>query len=130
MDQAEQYAGSLTEPSLDDRTEPFEGLKVVAWMLPSLRSVAGLGALDRRLGTYQGQLLSYANRLSVQRGLEASIAQGLKLDATQNPRLPNDPLALDLLRPGAGSARFWFGRVLLLEALTVRHRYDHTERTC
>jgi hypothetical protein len=64
--------------------------------------------------------------LTVQRGLEASIAQGLKLDAVQNPRLPNDPVALKLLRPGPSRAGFWFSRVLLLQALTIRYRYDRT----
>jgi hypothetical protein len=124
MDRAERYAGLLSEPARDDRGEPFDGLKAVAWMLPSLRSVAGLGALDRQLGTYQARLLSYADTLSVQRGLEASIAQGLKLDAVQKPFLPNDPLALELLRPGKSRADFWFSRVLLLQVLAIRYPYD------
>ncbi len=126
MERAEQYAASLTRPTPDDRGEPFDGLKAVAWTLPSLRSVAGLGALDRRLATYHDQLLSYASTLSAQRGLEAAIAQGLKLDAMQKPFLPNDPLALELLRPGSSRARFWYSRVLLLQALTIRYPYDPT----
>jgi hypothetical protein len=126
MDRTEQHADSVFEPSRDDRGEPFDALRAVAWMLPSLRSVAGLGALDRRLGKYQIQLLSYARTLTVQQGLEASIAQGLKLDAAQKPVLPNDPLALELLQPGDSRARFWFSRVLLLEALTIRYPSDPT----
>jgi HEAT repeat protein len=126
MENAEQYAASLARPSADDRGEPFDGLKAVGWMLPSLRSVAGLGALDRRLGSYQDRLLSYASTLSTQRGLEAAIAQGLKLDAMQKPFLPNDPLALQLLGPGPSRARFWYSRVLLLQALTIRYPYDRT----
>ena len=129
MERAEQYAVSLGEPSPDDRGEPFDGLKAVAWMLPTLRSAAGLGALDRQLASYQFQLVSYSNSMSVQRGLEASIAQGLKLDAVQKPSLPNDPLAVRLLQPGASRARFWFSRVLLLQALTIRYRRDPTTET-
>jgi hypothetical protein len=126
MERAEEYGSSLTDPCPDDRGEPFDGLKAVAWMLPSLRSVAGLGALDRRLATYQSQLVSYASTLSAQRGLEAGIAQGLKLDAIQKPFLPNDPLAIELLSEGPSRARFWFSRVLLLQALTIRYPYDPT----
>jgi hypothetical protein len=126
MNRIEQHAASVAEPSRDDRGEPFDALRAVAWMLPSLRSVAGLGALDRQLGKYQTQLLSYSRTLTVQLGLEASIAQGLKLDAVQKPVLPNDPLALELLQPGPSRARFWFSRVLLLEALAIRYASDPT----
>lgn len=126
MDGIEQHAASIAEPSRDDRGEPFDALRAVAWMLPSLRSVAGLGALDRRLGKYQTQLLAYSRTLTVQLGLEASIAQGLKLDAVQKPVLPNDPLAFELLQPGPSRARFWFSRVLLLEALAIRYASDPT----
>jgi hypothetical protein len=127
MDEAAVYAESHPEPVLDDRAERFDRLKAVAWVLPSLRSVAGPGSWDRKLARYQAQLLRYANELTLQRGLEAALAQGLKLDAVQKPRLPNDDMVLDLLSPdqsGSPKARFWFSRLLLLQALTIRFPYD------
>jgi hypothetical protein len=120
MQRARDHATALTAPASDDRGAPFDELKAVAWILPSLRGVAGLGALQRKLNDYQTELLEHANRLTVQRGLEASIAQGLKLAAIQRPSLPTDRFVLEMLRDGPLHAQFWFSRVLLLQALTRR----------
>lgn len=122
---------SLTGPAGDDRDGPkedlFLSLKAVAWILPCLRSVASgpaRGTLDR----YQWELLEFSNSLTRQRGLEASIAQGLKLDAVRNPELAPDEFAFVMLADQRHRAVFWFSRLLLVQALALRSRADHTGR--
>ena len=126
---ADEFSQTLDEPEPDDRHELFDDLRAVAWILPSLHTMASLGSFRRqkeRLKVFQRKLLAYAglsedgNMLTVQRGIEAAIAQGLKLDAIQNPNCPIDPLAIAMLAHGKERARFWFSRILLLQALTAR----------
>ncbi|MGZ4232107.1 MAG: hypothetical protein ACXVVQ_11855 [Solirubrobacteraceae bacterium] len=121
----------LTEPIYDDRDGPqeelFLSLKAVAWILPCLRSVATGSARDA-LCRYQWQLLEFASSLTRQRGLEASIAQGLKLDAVQNPDLAPDEFAFLLLADTRRRAVFWFSRLLVVQALALRSKADDTGR--
>jgi hypothetical protein len=126
MASATRYAKSLTRPAVDDHDEPFDSLRAVAWILPSLRSVADPGRQKAKLDDYQADLLRFANALTVQRGLEAPIAQGLKFDAVRDSSLPPDPFAIAMLRDGQERARFWFSRVLLLQALARRCEQDDT----
>jgi len=116
----------LHPTSADDRGEPFETLRAVAWLLPCLRTGAS-GPLRDQLGAYQDRLLELEKSITEQRGLEGSIAQGLKLDAMWHHAEAPDPLALEMLggarhRPEGGErrAKFWYSRVLLLQAVTRR----------
>jgi hypothetical protein len=54
--------------------------------------------------------------------MEASIAQGLKLDAMAQPHEPIDPTALEMLgdHDCGNGARFWFSRVLAIQAVARR----------
>jgi hypothetical protein len=121
----------LTEPADDDRGGPnedlFLSLKAVAWILPCLRSV-GSEPLRKSLDGYQEQLLEFSNSLTRQRGLEAAIAQGLKLDAVRNPELAPDEFAFVMLGEGKHRAGFWFSRLLLIQALALRSEADNTGR--
>jgi hypothetical protein len=108
----------------DDRGKQFDGLRAVAWILPSLRTAvdgADIGLRDE-LEACQADLVRLArgeDRMTEQRGLEASIAQGLKLDAVRQPKGAPDPLALALLQAPATDV-FWFTRLLALQAVTIR----------
>lgn len=121
----------LTEPISDDRDGPqeelFLSLKAVAWILPCLRSVA-TGAARDTLCRYQWELLEFAGSLTRQRGLEASIAQGLKLDAARNPALAPDEFAYLMLTDDRHRAGFWFSRLLVVQALALRSKADDTDR--
>jgi hypothetical protein len=112
----------------DDRGQPFDSLRAVAWVLPMLRSSACSDSLKAELTDVQHKLLEYAGLsergdvLTFQRVLESSIAEGLKLDAAQNQERPVDPVAFAMLEDKSARARFWFSRVLLLQALTLRSK--------
>lgn len=119
---AERCARRLSQPLDDDRGDMFDALRTVAWILPCLRSAAGESTKEK-LDDCQGRLIGLAHSLTRQRGLEASIAQGLKTDAVANPERPPDPVAVDMLRKGHRQASFWFSRLLLVQALTIRCRH-------
>jgi hypothetical protein len=121
----------LTEPADDDRggrnEDLFLSLKAVAWILPCLRSVVS-GPARETLDAYQQQLLEFSILLTRQRGLEASIAQGLKLDAVRNPELAPDEFAFVMLADKRHRAGFWFSRLLLVQTLALRSKADDTGR--
>jgi hypothetical protein len=119
-----EYQRVHPKPAEDDRHEPFQTLRAAAWALPCLRRSA-TGAEAATLVRYQESLSKLANALSEHRGLEASIAQGLKLDAMWHHADPPDPLALQMLEPGPKRAQFWYSRVLLLHAVTRRSICNH-----
>lgn len=132
IDAACKYQRAHPEPAEDDRHEPFQTLRAAAWAVPCLRRSAS-GAEAAKLVCYQETLLKLAYALSKHRGLEASIAQGLKLDAMLHHADPPDPLALEMLDPRAKRAQFWYSRVLLLHAVTRRsigneYSLDATDR--
>jgi hypothetical protein len=127
MSHAERFDRRLTEPLDDDRGEVFDCLRVVAWILPCLRSAA-TGTTKERLDTYQQRLGRLAHSLTKQRGLEASIAQGLKTDALRNPHLAPDEFAVAMLEKGRRRASFWFSRLLLVQALAIRSRHQRVRR--
>jgi hypothetical protein len=119
VEAAEDYQRCHPAPAEDDREEPFQTLRAVAWALPCLRGSATDDDAYRLAG-YQDSLSGLARSLSDHRGLEASIAQGLKLEAFLHPQGPPDPLALEMLGHGDKRAEFWFSRVLLVQAVTRR----------
>jgi hypothetical protein len=89
-------------------------------MFPSLR-MAARG--DRRavLDDLQERLidLSLDQQLTVQRGLEASVAQGLKLAARQHLGQV-DPYTEAMLDHPNGTPTFWYSRVMLVQALALQ----------
>lgn len=103
----------------DDWVPEIAVLKHMAWMLPALRTAAAshdaaLGAtvsahLDRLLQLEQGRVTS-------QRGLEASLAQGFKADAKLKREAKIDGDALELLE----RAGFWYSQLNLLHAVALR----------
>jgi hypothetical protein len=117
-----------SQPVQSDRGELFDGLRAAAWVLPCLRSLCTETTASERLVRAQQRLCVHALHLTEQRGLEASIAQGLKLDAVRDPELPPDPVALQMLRPGQEQAKFWFSRVMLLQAVTTRCLRDERDQ--
>jgi hypothetical protein len=104
----------------DDDKPLIDELKPVAWMFPSLR-MAARG--DRRavLDDLQERLidLSLDQQLTVQRGLEASVAQGLKLAARQHLGQV-DPYTEGMLDHPNGTPTFWYSRVMLVQALALQ----------
>jgi hypothetical protein len=109
----------------DDKLGVIERLKPVAWILPTLRlATNGPDELNR----LQGQLidLSLDKRLTVQRGLEASVAQGLKAAAHLHPGRA-DPSVEAMLDHRNGPPEFWFSRVLLLQALSFQCASDRRD---
>jgi hypothetical protein len=128
------------EAPVDDWHPVVAPLKQLAWVLPALRTSArhagdrereqALDAALRRVLGLEGTLTpdgvpapDDAQRITEQRGLEASIAQGFKADALRHPEEPVDPLAEALLT----SARFWYSRVNLVHALALRAPAEDSE---
>ncbi len=103
----------------DDWVPEIAVLKHMAWMLPALKTAAAShdakfgavvsGHLDRLLRLEEGRVTS-------QRGLEASLAQGFKADAMLNRGAKVDRRALELLK----RARFWYSQLNLLHAIALR----------
>ena len=111
-----------TPQHADDNVEVIDQLKPVAWMLPSLRqSASSTAARQRELDDLQDRLiaLSLANALTVQRGLEASVAQGFKLAARWHLGHA-DRFVDDMLEQREQPPRFWFSRVMLVQALAFQ----------
>jgi hypothetical protein len=106
----------------DDNNRVIDELKPVAWMFPSLRMAAAddrerrtvLNALQERLID-----LSLDQKLTVQRGLEASVAQGLKLAAREHLGQV-DPYTEAMLDHANGTPIFWYSRVMLAQALALQ----------
>lgn len=141
MESAKDFEAELTELAIEDRDqEPFVSLRAVAWILPSLRSVIYARIRDEDdevtrermweqkelLDGYQEDLIRYARTLTLQRGLEAAVAQGIKFDAVRDEDLPPDSYALALLSGEPAYPDFWFSRVLLVQALARRANADKT----
>ena len=123
MREAGEFCQEHALPVDGDRDPLFEKLRAVAWMLPGLLAVCddtGYTAAAAELRGFQERLNGYANDLTRQRGLEASIADGLKQDALRDARRPPDELAVTMLKPGGDRAKFWFSRVLLVQAVARR----------
>lgn len=120
----ERAEGSLVAGSdgTGNQRDLVEATKAAAWILPSLRSAAHesgsaqLAPLDEA----QRKLGEIARTLTQERGVESSIAQGLKSDAVHRPTRAPDSNALDMLRDNELRAGFWFSRVLALQAVTRR----------
>jgi hypothetical protein len=107
-------------PVKDDRGPPFDDLRAVAWVLPSLRTVCRGTAASCALDEYQLRLREHAEQMTMQAGMESSIADGLKQDAMRDPGQPVDEFALEMLDPNKRPAMFWFTRVLLVQAVARR----------
>ena len=117
---------ALPEKERPDDWEPeIVTLKQIAWMLPALRTGAVPGQrkkIERHLAT-----LLWLEREGVtpQRGLEASVAQGFKADATLHPGGPPDPQAIEMLRE---RAVFWYSQLNLVHAVALRMAKDPHSR--
>lgn len=97
-------------------------LKQLAWMLPSLRTGAGSEQLRERIGAQLEELLRLERTgVTKQRGLEASLAQGFKIDARRHPMEPPDRDAEEMLRE---RAVFWYSQLNLVHALALRMAAD------
>jgi hypothetical protein len=109
-------------PLPDDNSDLLVELKAVAWIFPSVRMAAnkspGPSPSYEALEDLQKRLikLSLEEELTVQRGLEASVAQGLKLAAQEN-RGQADHHAQEMLD---SKPAFWFSRVMLAQALALQ----------
>ncbi len=119
-------ARPLVEPPqpepVDDWDRRIIVLKQLAWMLPSLRTAAKDRGLYERIDAQLKELLRLqCEGVTFQRGLEASIAQGFKVDARRNPEKPPDREAETMLRKGAV---FWYSQLNLVHALALRMAMD------
>jgi hypothetical protein len=104
----------------DDWEPPIPRLKKLAWMLPALRTRAE-GESRARIDAHLRTLIELeAGGITLQRGLEASLAQGFKIDARLNPKAPLDPDAKEML----GQAVFWYSQLNLVHALALRMAHD------
>jgi hypothetical protein len=106
----------------DDRPDDWDPrivlLKQLAWMLPALRTGAKEPELRGRIeGRLDDLLALERGRVTSQRGLEASVAQGFKADAKLHPCKPPDPYAEEMLRE---RAIFWYSQLNLVHALALR----------
>lgn len=105
----------------DDWDEEILPLKQMAWVLPALRTTTAGSedpALARRVAGHLDELLDLdAAKVTRQRGLEASIAQGFKSDAQLNR---DAPIADDALKLLDRENLFWYSQVNLLHAITLR----------
>jgi hypothetical protein len=105
----------------DDWEPEILPLKMIALMLPALRTaLAGSSDQDatRMAVTQLDELLRLEREgVTAQRGLEASIAQGFKVDA----RLYRDaPIDEEILVRLDRKKTFWYSQLNLLHALTLR----------
>jgi NACHT domain len=106
----------------DDWAPAIAQLKQMAWMLPVLRTGAKDPALRAKIDERLRDLLDLEQgRVTLQRGLEASVAQGFKADARLYPEEPPDPYAIEMLRD---RAVFWYSQLNLVHALAIRMAHD------
>ncbi len=106
----------------DDWAPEIAPLKQMAWMLPALRTGANDPVLRARIDERLRDLLDLEQgRVTLQRGLEASVAQGFKADARLYPEAPPDPDAIEMLRD---RAVFWYSQLNLVHALATRMAHD------
>jgi hypothetical protein len=106
----------------DDWAPAIAPLKQMAWMLPALRTGAKDPALRAKIDERLSDLLDLErNRVTLQRGLEASVAQGFKADARLHPLEPPDRYAIDMLHH---RAVFWYSQLNLVHALALRMARD------
>jgi hypothetical protein len=117
---------SLEAKAKPDDWEPvIVPLKHVAWMLPALRTViahSGDGDAAAAAGAQLEELLELERRgVTPQRGLEASIAQGFKLDARLRRDVAIDAEVVTRLKR---EETFWYSQLNLLHALTLRGAND------
>lgn len=118
----------LPEERRPDDWEPeIVTLKQIAWMLPALRTGAKDPVLRERIGGHLDELLRLEEeRVTLQRGLEASVAQGFKADAKLHPDERPDPRAAEMLRD---RAVFWYSQLNLVHALALRMASDEGSRS-
>ena len=101
----------------DDWDPEILPLKHMGWMLPALATAARETPAADRVQQHLRKLLElYRRGVTAQRGLEASIAQGFKLDARLQPSAEVSRDAAEML----GQAKFWYSRMNLLQAIAVR----------
>lgn len=109
----------------DQRPDDWDGevlpLKQMAWILPALRTSTARSSdpkLAARVASHLERLLNLeAKKVTRQRGLEASLAQGFKADAFLNRDAPVADEALKLL--GRDDV-FWYSQINLLQAIALR----------
>jgi hypothetical protein len=112
-------AEGLSKP-LDDWVPKMLPLKLMAWILPTLRT--GTKALrdrhvDELVADHLNRLIALERKpVTRQKGLEASLAQGFKVDAQRNRLGGVDDDALELL----DRAKFWYSQLNLVHAITLR----------
>lgn len=111
----------LDEPK-DDWDRRIVLLKQLAWMLPALHAGAENGELRGKTKARLDDLLALERAgVTLQRGLEASVAQGFKAAAMLRPSEPPDPYAEEMLRE---RAVFWYSQLNLVHALALRMATD------
>ncbi len=116
-------ADRLSEPR-DDWTPEILPLKHMAWILPALRTAMKAlkdSDLDNLVSGHLERLIDLESRgVSCQKGLEASLAQGFKVDAQRNREGGVDEDARVML----DRAEFWYSQLNLVHAITVRAAYS------
>ncbi|MFL5911462.1 MAG: hypothetical protein ACJ768_12910 [Gaiellaceae bacterium] len=101
----------------DDWDPEILPLKHMAWMLPALvTGAADDDARDAIRANLRDLLELDAAGVTAQRGLEASIAQGFKVDAYLRPADEIRPEVVPLLQ----RSQFWYSRMNLMHAIAIR----------
>ena len=98
----------------DDSERRTFDAAVIGWLLPALVSAEADGR--REPGDLLRDYIEVIEDEKTPMGLEASFAQGFKLDAMLHPSRPPSDEAIDLL----AHARFWYSATVLLQAIARR----------
>jgi hypothetical protein len=111
--------------ALDDGAQyRVRTLRVLAWILPSLRAMAARSGPDmveilEVLEGCQDRVCAAVGTSMFKTDLEAAIGMGMKIAAIYGKQAAIDRVAEAMLGAGPGRAASWFARVLALQALTI-----------
>jgi hypothetical protein len=109
---AELMGFATTTPPTSWRDPRLHQIAVLGWILPSLATETE-GPTREELRSYVRELIDPAVARPT---VEASLAQGFKMDAIRHPHGGADRFELELL----ASARYWYSGVVLLQAMCIR----------
>ncbi|MGH2698520.1 MAG: hypothetical protein ACRDJL_04885 [Actinomycetota bacterium] len=110
------------ETPTDPKNTLHFGVAILGWLLPALSSTLH-GPERDQLESYVGRLIDIVSQPEVHQGIQASLAQGMKIDALHDSnRAPIDEhgLRFDQLQHFLERADFFYSRIMLLHAISLR----------
>ncbi|MGH2775959.1 MAG: NACHT domain-containing protein [Actinomycetota bacterium] len=110
------------EAPTDPKNASHFGVAILGWLLPALSSTLQ-GDERAQLETYVEQLIEILSQPDVHEGIQASLAQGMKIDALRNS-FSSSPgehiLRFDQVLHFLEEAHFFYSRIMLLHAISLR----------